>query len=162
MKTETGGKGGGEGKGGGGAEGRPDSMATVYVQRSGGLVTGVYVLPQPGLAEEAISDAHPDVLAYLAGPPSAQLLADARAAAKALLLLSNYDLPTALRAVALAAGDGDNMIRQWVTDFKAAAAASTSLADFKTRVAALSNLPQITAQNAKNAVRDRIDTSDSD
>jgi hypothetical protein len=40
-----------------------------------------------------------------------------------------------------------NRTRQWDTDFKAAVAASVSLADLKTRVAALSARPQITASN---------------
>lgn len=40
---------------------------TVYVSRSGGAgtpVTGVYSIPQPGIAEEAIDDGHADVVAY--------------------------------------------------------------------------------------------------
>jgi hypothetical protein len=44
-------------------------MATVYVQRRAGAITGVYAGAQQGVAEEAIDDAHPDVVAYLNPPP---------------------------------------------------------------------------------------------
>lgn len=138
-------------------------MATVYVQRNGGgVVVGVYGRPQAGVAEEALADDSADVLAYFAGPDDATRLANARAAAKALLAASRNDLPTALRAVALAAGDGDNVLRDWITQFKAAVAAATSLANLQTRVAALPNLGQLTPANVKAAVANRCDSSDAD
>jgi hypothetical protein len=39
-------------------------MSTVYVQRSGGAVVGVYAVAQPGIAEEPISDSHADVAEF--------------------------------------------------------------------------------------------------
>lgn len=66
------------------------------------------------------------------------------------------------RAVALAAGDGDNVLRAWVASFVAAVAAATSLADLKSRVAALGNLPQITPAIIKTAVANRVATTDAD
>ena len=57
----------------------------------------------------------------------------------------------AYRAVAAIMVDEINSLRDWITDFKAAVAAASSLADLKTRVAALPNLPDRTLQQAKNA-----------
>jgi hypothetical protein len=68
----------------------------------------------------------------------------------------------ALRAVVLTALDEVNVLRDWVTQFKAATAAATSLANFQTRVAALPNLPQRTAAQAKSALLARINTADAD
>lgn len=137
-------------------------MSVVYVQRAGGVVVGVYSVLQPGIAEEALASDHADVLAYLLGPADADLLAAARLAAKQLLMLSRADLPTALRALALTAMDGDNILRQWITDFKAQVALATTLQNLQARVAALSNLPQLTAANVKSAVANRVDTPEAD
>ena len=57
----------------------------------------------------------------------------------------------AYRAVAAIMVDEINSLRDWITIFKAAVAAATSLADLKTRVAALPDLPDRTLQQAKNA-----------
>lgn len=65
------------------------------------------------------------------------------------------------RALVLVTKDEINLLRQWVTDFKAAVAASTSLADLKTRVAALDSMPQRTAQQAKAAMLAKINDSES-
>lgn len=48
--------------------------------------------------------------------------------------------------------DEINALRQWDMDFKAAVAASTSLANLQSRVAALPNLPQRTIEQLKNAM----------
>jgi len=61
-------------------------------------------------------------------------------------------LPKAHKAVALVMLDEINIIRQWDTSFKAAVAASTSLADLKTRVAALPAMPDRTPAQLKSAV----------
>ena len=58
-----------------------------------------------------------------------------------------------VRAVALADIDGQNILRDWLTSFVAAVAAATSLADLKTRVAALPALPDITPTQAKAAIK---------
>ena len=57
----------------------------------------------------------------------------------------------AFRAVVAVAIDEINALRQWIVSFQAATAASTSLADFKTRVAALPTLNDRTLTQAKNA-----------
>lgn len=57
----------------------------------------------------------------------------------------------AYRAVAAIMVDEINALRDWITGFKAAVAAATSLADLKTRVAALPNTPDRTMQQAKDA-----------
>lgn len=49
-----------------------------------------------------------------------------------------------------------NVLRQWITDFKAATAAAASLAALKTGVAALPNTPQRTYQQAKTAIQSLI------
>lgn len=57
----------------------------------------------------------------------------------------------AYRAVAAIMVDEINSLRQWITSFKAAVAAATTLADLKTRVAALAALPDRTLAQAKAA-----------
>jgi hypothetical protein len=96
-----------------------------------------------------------------AGRPAA-LLAAARARAKELLDLSEDGREKLARAIVLVSMDEVNALRAWVTAFKGAVAASSSLADLKSRVAALDNLPQRTAALAKTAVRNRIDTDEAD
>lgn len=64
------------------------------------------------------------------------------------------------RAVVLVSMDEVNALRGWLTSFKAAVAASATLADLKTRVAALPALPDRTAAQAKAAVVARLDTAD--
>lgn len=57
-----------------------------------------------------------------------------------------------LRAVVKVLVDELNALREWDVAFKAAVAAATSLADLKTRVAALPDLPDRTLAQARNAV----------
>lgn len=66
------------------------------------------------------------------------------------------ELTAAVVALALLTLDEINNLRQWVASFKAATAAATSLADLKTRVAALPNMPDRTRQQLINAVKAKI------
>lgn len=52
----------------------------------------------------------------------------------------------------------NNTNRQWISDFKAEVAASTSLADFKSRVAGLPDMPQRTPAQIKSALRNKLDS----
>jgi len=61
-----------------------------------------------------------------------------------------------LRAFADILKDEFNIIRQWITDFKADVAAATTLADLKTRVAADPDLPDRTLAQLKTAIQDKI------
>jgi hypothetical protein len=61
------------------------------------------------------------------------------------------------RAVAAVMVDEINAIRDWITSFKSAVAAATSLADLQTRVAALAGMPDRTLAQAKTAVQAKID-----
>lgn len=67
-----------------------------------------------------------------------------------------------LRAVVILTVDELNILRQWVMSFKAAVAAATSLADLKTRVAALPNLNDRTNAQARNAIEDHVDNGNAD
>jgi hypothetical protein len=67
-----------------------------------------------------------------------------------------------LRAELLVTMDELNALRQWITSFKAATAAATTLADLKTRVAALANTPDRTAAQIKPALVSRVATPDAD
>lgn len=71
---------------------------------------------------------------------------------------SNADSLIRERAVMLTLIDELNLLRQWITSFKAATAASSSLADLKARVAALANMPDRTATQARNSVAAKIDS----
>ena len=62
------------------------------------------------------------------------------------------------RAIAALAIDEINALRQWITSFKAATAASTTFANFQTRVAALANLPDRTVAQAKSAFISKVNS----
>jgi hypothetical protein len=62
------------------------------------------------------------------------------------------------RAIAKLIVDEINDLRQWITSFKSATAASSTLADFKTRIAALPNMPDRTMSQAKSAYKALIDS----
>lgn len=66
------------------------------------------------------------------------------------------------RAIVLTAKDGDNIIRQWISNYVAQVAASSTFADFKSKVAALGGLPQITAGQARGAVTNKIQDQEAD
>ena len=57
---------------------------------------------------------------------------------------------------------GDNISREWLTDFKAGVAAATDLPSFKAAVAALDDMPQWTKAQAISMYRDLITSGDSD
>ena len=63
-----------------------------------------------------------------------------------------------LRALVKVLLDENNTLRQWITSFKTQVAASSNLADFKTRVAALPSTPDRTLDQAKTAIVNAIDT----
>lgn len=68
----------------------------------------------------------------------------------------------ALKAIASVVIDELNVIRQWVMSFKTEVAAATNLADLKTRVAALPNLNDRTAAQARTAVKNAITSGAND
>ena len=70
---------------------------------------------------------------------------------------SNEKESRALRACLKVTIDEINNLRQWITAFKAATAAATSLADLKTRVAALADTPNRTYNQARTAITSVID-----
>lgn len=61
------------------------------------------------------------------------------------------------RGIALVAMDEVNLLRAWITSFKAAVAGAGTLAALKTAVAALDNLPQRQPTDIKPAIRNKID-----
>jgi len=63
----------------------------------------------------------------------------------------------ALRATVKILVDELNILRQWMTDMKAATAASTNYATLKSGIATLPNTPQRTYTQAKNAIEALID-----
>ena len=77
-----------------------------------------------------------------------------------------YDAPVPLgmdyRGTLLVAVDEINLLRQWLVAFKAEVAAATSLADLKTRVATLPNMPDRTVAQARNAIHAKIDAGEVD
>ena len=67
-----------------------------------------------------------------------------------------------IRAAAAVLVDEINVLRQWEMSLKAGIAAATSLADVKTAVAALPNLPDRTLAQAKTAIQNKITTGVAD
>ncbi len=64
------------------------------------------------------------------------------------------------RAIVAVTIDELNSLRSWITSFKAEVAASTNLANLQTRVAALPNMPQRTAAQARTAIQNKIANGD--
>ena len=62
-----------------------------------------------------------------------------------------------LRALVKVLLDENNTLRQWITSFKIQVAASSNLADFKTRVAGLPSTQDRTLAQAKTAIVNAID-----
>lgn len=93
---------------------------------------------------------------------SAADVARLRALAAALLAATDDKVANFGRAIALAAGDGDNIIRAWITGHVADIAAATSLINLQTRVASRGGLPQVNAGAVKTAVMNRLGTTDAD
>lgn len=81
-------------------------------------------------------------------------------AAGLLAALSGNSILT--RAVVGVLVDELNSLRDWITAFKAAVAAATSLANLQTRVAALANMPDRTLSQARDAVAAKINAGDAD
>lgn len=132
---------------------------TYYVSRDGtGAVSGLFAAKQPGLAEELLDEAAPDVQTFL----GATLTGVQRAASAAMFSDPASPVSRVERAAALVVLDRVNELREWLTAFKAATAAATSLANLQTRVAALPNTPDYTAAQIKTAVQNKIASTDSD
>lgn len=114
-----------------------------------------------GVTQSALDAA---ILAHVAdfSPESPDvLLAAERAWAKQLA--SDEGGPYKLeRAVLLVLLDEVNVLRQWITSFKAAVAAAATLADLKTRVSALPAMPDRTSAQARAAVAAKIDSGAAD
>lgn len=86
----------------------------------------------------------------------AWILAKRKAAATAAINASMDESIVVARAVTLATLDEINALRAWITAFKAAVAASSSLADLKTRVAATSSMPARTKQQLRTVIATAI------
>lgn len=65
-----------------------------------------------------------------------------------------------IRSVVQVLLDENNLMRSWISNFKTEVSRSTSLADFKTRVATLQDLQQRTLSQAKTAILNKINSSD--
>lgn len=90
-------------------------------------------------------------------PTPAQLTARVRSAGITVLSAqSEYSILQ--RAVADVIKDEINILRQWEMSFKAAVAASGTLAALKTNVAALPNLPDRNLGQLRTAITDRINS----
>ena len=89
-------------------------------------------------------------------------LLTARRLAKEALDRQAAEYEALLRALALVTLYETNLLREWITAFKAATAAATNLANLQTRVAATPNAPERTAQQLRAAIMAKIDAGDAD
>lgn len=83
--------------------------------------------------------------------------AAAKVSAKAYVDTDIAPIGRVVRGIVTLTADEINLIRDWITAFKAATAGAGTLAAFKTAVAALDNMPTRTNTQVKNAVKDAID-----
>lgn len=117
-----------------------------------------------GVSDLATLDTYePAAIANVGVLPTAQELIDGlRAKAKAILGSATDARAKKDRAIVSILLDEINDLRGWITSFKAATAAATNLADFKTRVAALSNTPARTMTQAKTKYETMVDSGKHD
>lgn len=69
----------------------------------------------------------------------------------------NHRMPM-FKALATIMVDEINILRGWLASYKTEVAAASSLADLKTRVAALPNTPDRTNSQLKTALKNRVDS----
>jgi len=96
-----------------------------------------------------------EVDAALAQIPAAQIAAD-KVLAKTILDNHSPISRVERNLIALIVSEL-NLLRAWITSFKAATAAATSLANLQTRVAALDAMPARTGPVVTQAIKDAID-----
>jgi len=95
-------------------------------------------------------------------PSAADILADLRAGAIIELMSDTSSNAKILRGVLLLTMSELNLLRQWIEAFKATTALASSLTDLKTRVAALSAMPDRTAAQLKTAVLTIVNAGSAD
>lgn len=110
-------------------------------------------IAQWNLASPQPTDAEFD--AALAQIPATQLLAK-QVAAKAMLDIDTTNSRTLRGLIGLVVSE-NNILRAWIVSFEAATAAATTLADLKTRVAALATTPPRTQLQVVSAIKTAID-----
>jgi len=91
-----------------------------------------------------------------------QILAAERVEAVSSFLTGVQPTCKTLRAAALVTMDELNLLRQWITAFKAAVSLAATLADLKTRVAALDSMPDRSASQIKGAIQNKINAGTAD
>ncbi len=131
-----------------------------FVTLENNVVVGGLFLAQQNPEQVELGDNDPRVLAFkatLAKFSASVAETHARTAAKAMLGSFSAPAAKALRGMGVVQVDEINLLRDWIMDFKAAVAAATTLADLKTRVANLANLPDRTITQYKSAVLSQID-----
>lgn len=110
------------------------------------------------LADNATQQQQTDAAAVItAHDAAASALTVLRGEAKSILTTAG-GAGKLQRAVAAVLVDEINSLRQWLASFKAEVAAATSLADLKTRVAGLPNMPDRTLAQAKTAIENKLDS----
>jgi hypothetical protein len=72
------------------------------------------------------------------------------------------DIGLPIRALAFESVQEINALRQWLMSFKTETAASSNLADFKTRIAALPNMPDRTLAQVRTSIKNDIDNKVAD
>lgn len=95
-------------------------------------------------------------------PTPTEKLAFERSQAVGIIQADPQAFSKAQRAAALVTMEELNLLRQWIEAFKAAVAAATTLADLKSRVAALSAMPDRTATQIKGAIQNKINAGAAD
>jgi len=104
---------------------------------------------------EILAPVQSDVRAIWEAEATGRLTAETEAAAKAIEQnLDEYE--RRMKAVVLVLIDEVNLLRGWVTGFKAEVAAATSLADLKARVATTPNMPARTGVQAKAVIAAKV------
>jgi len=122
-----------------------------------GITPTLVVVSHPSLTSANDAAVNSAIAAYVFDP-----IYNVRQQARAAIAAATDSDTEVKRAMAAVLIDEINALREWVEAFKAAVAAATTLADLKTRVAALPAMPDRTLQQAVTAIQNKITSGSAD
>lgn len=138
--------------------------AGIPMERVEGLTGSPVLVFQAAATTQQRADAQAMAAAFDWSAATDKTWRDARQRARdaVILELVGSSNERVLRALLLTLIDELNSLRSWLRSFKTETAAATNLANFQTRVAALPNLPDRTARQARTSIAAKITAGDAD
>lgn len=133
-------------------------IRSVHVDRDGPPLVASFV-PTPAATPAQIAAAQLVLETFDSSEAAEDARENLRLRSRAVNIVNGKDAHHRLvRATAAVLIDELNLIRQWLVSFKAQVALASNLADLKTRVATLPNMPDRTLAQAKTAIENKLNS----